>query len=41
MVDDREDNIQGAREAGLDAHVFESSHQVYKLLWERGVRCNY
>ena len=41
FVDDREDNIEGARAAGFDAHLFESSLQVQKLLMERGVRFNY
>jgi putative hydrolase of the HAD superfamily len=41
FVDDREDNVQGAIDAGFDAHVFTSSRQVQKLLIERGIRFNF
>ena len=41
FVDDREENIEGARAAGFDAHVFQSARQVQRLLIERGVRFAY
>lgn len=41
FVDDRAENVQGAIDAGIDAHLFESVSQVQKLLLSRGVSFNY
>jgi len=41
FVDDRWENVQAARSVGMDAHLFESASQVYRLLDARGLRLNY
>ncbi|MCH2183665.1 MAG: HAD family phosphatase [Mariniblastus sp.] len=41
FVDDRPENIEAARSAGMDAHLYESAGQLFELLDERGVRLNY
>ena len=40
FVDDRDENVQGAINAGFDAHIFTSAGQVYRLLAERGIQMN-
>ena len=40
FVDDLEANVQGAREAGMDAVVFESVDKLAAQLRDRGVRFN-
>lgn len=40
FVDDREENVQGAIDAGIDAHLFTSALDVYRLLEQRGVSLN-
>lgn len=41
FIDDRQENVQGAIEAGIDAHLYTSAVDVYRLLDQRGVRLNY
>lgn len=40
FVDDRQENVQGAIDAGIDAHLFTSVLDVYRLLDQRGVTIN-
>ncbi|MGI9517425.1 MAG: HAD family hydrolase [Pirellulaceae bacterium] len=40
FVDDRPDNVQGARESGIDAVLFESTAQLAAELSGRGLRFN-
>ncbi len=41
FIDDRPENIEAARSAGMDAHLFESAGRIFELLDERGIRLNY
>jgi FMN phosphatase YigB (HAD superfamily) len=41
FVDDREDNVAGAKAAGMDAVRFTTPHQLARDLYERGVRMNF
>ena len=41
FVDDRPENVEAARLAGLDAHLYESADRLFHALDERGVRLNY
>ena len=41
FVDDQEENVQGARQFGLDAVQYTTATQLAHDLRERGVRCNY
>ena len=41
FTDDREENVAGARAAGIDAVQFHSAAQLVLELRARGVRCNY
>ena len=41
FIDDRPENVQGAIDAGIDAHLFTSVTDVYPLLQQRGVRLNF
>lgn len=41
FVDDRPENVQGAVDVGMDAHLFSSAIQVQRLLRRRGVQFNY
>ncbi|MEE2825579.1 MAG: HAD family phosphatase [Planctomycetota bacterium] len=41
FVDDRPENVEAARLAGLDAHQYESADRLFKALDERGVRLNF
>jgi len=41
FVDDRPENVQGAREAGLDAVLYEGPRQLADALRRRGLRFNY
>ncbi|MFO7903577.1 MAG: HAD family hydrolase [Planctomycetota bacterium] len=41
FVDDREENVEGARQAGLDAVRFRTPQQLAAALRSRGVRFNY
>jgi len=40
FVDDRPENIEAARLAGLDAHLFESAERLWEVLEARGIRLN-
>ena len=40
FIDDRQENVQGAIDAGIDAHLFTSVLDVYRLLEQRGVELN-
>lgn len=41
FMDDREDNVAAACEAGFDAIVFHNARQLASALRERGIRWNY
>jgi putative hydrolase of the HAD superfamily len=41
FVDDRPDNVAGAKAAGFDAILFESASQTARALRHRGIRLNY
>ncbi|HEX5102654.1 MAG TPA: HAD-IA family hydrolase, partial [Pirellulaceae bacterium] len=41
FTDDRADNVAGARAAGWDAVLFESTNQLSGELRRRGIRTNY
>jgi glucose-1-phosphatase len=41
FTDDRPENVEGAKEAGFDAVLFESPYQLANELRARGVRWNY
>ena len=41
FVDDRLENVQAARSVGMDAHLFESASQVYRLLNSRGLQLDF
>ena len=41
FVDDRPENVQGARAAGFDAILFENASQTARALRDRGIRLNY
>ena len=41
FVDDRSEHIEAARDAGWNAHVYESTPVLYRQLAEFGVVCNY
>ena len=40
FVDDRQENVQGARDAGIDAVLFESTQQLISELATRGLKLN-
>jgi len=41
FLDDRVENVEGARQAGWDAVLFESPQRLAADLWRRGVQFNY
>ena len=41
FVDDRPENIEMAKRLGMDAHIYQNSSQVLRLLDNRGVRLNF
>lgn len=41
FVDDRPENVAGARAAGIDAVIYESTSQLARDLMQRGIRCNW
>ena len=41
FVDDRMENVEGARQVGFDAVHYTSAAALARELWNRGVRCNF